>query len=283
MKILVTGGSGNIGKFVVDELLDKGHHVRIFDLKKPDISEAVYIQGSITQPECLEEAITGVNAVIHLAAIPSLKTDIPPHEYMNINVTGTYNVLEACAKTGVKKVVAASSDSALGFVFSTHNFSPQYFPIDEKHPLKPQDPYGLSKLLDEDICKSFTRRYGISTICLRFCWVWFPETYKHRQNIINNEEMLNAKRMWGYVDAKDVARACRLAAECDGIKHEALFISSNDTFTQEKSLELIRKYYPDVTDISDDFLNNSYRTIFDISKARKLIGYNPEYSWRNLK
>lgn len=282
MKVLVTGGSGRIGRFVVIELQKNQHEVRIFDTKKPDGIDCDFFEGSITEPTELECAMNGIDAIIHLAAIPSLTSEIPSVDYMNVNVAGTFNVLEAAAKNQVNRVAIASSDSALGFVFSTNKFSPEYFPIDEKHPLQPQDPYGLSKLIGEELCKSATRKYGISTICLRFCWVWFPDTYQHRPHIIGNSEFeVNIKRMWGYVDARDVAQACRLSVEAENISHEAVFISARNTFADEPSLELIKKCYPEIKSISYKYLVDSHKALFDISKAERILGYAPKYDWHN--
>lgn len=282
MKILVTGGSGRIGRFVVAGLQKANHEVTIFDIKEPGESNSEFVGGSITSPAEIGSAMRGMDGVIHLAAIPSMMPDVQSAEYMNINVTGTFNVLEAAAKNNVSKVAIASSDSALGFVFSTHNLSPDYFPIDEDHPLKPQDPYGLSKLIGEELCKRTTRRYGTATICLRFCWVWFPQTYAHRTDIVTKESDLNAKRMWGYVDVRDVAQACRLSVESDNILHEAFFITAEDTFSDESSLELMRKHYSNVSQISDSYLVEKHKSMYDISKAKKILGYTPQYKWREV-
>jgi len=282
VKILVTGGSGNIGRFVIAELKKHGHAVRAFDVKEGDGAVEDFVKGSITEPAEIEGAMEGIDGVVHLAAIPSLQPQIPTVEYMNVNVTGTFNVLEAAAKNSVSKVAIASSDSSLGFVFGTHRFAPEYFPIDECHILQPQDPYGLSKLMGEELCKRATRRYGVKTICLRFCWVWFPQTYDHRPSIVAEEIELNAKRMWGYADVRDVAQACRLSMEAENIEHEAFFISAEDTFADETTIELIKSGYPEVRQISNDYLTDVHKSIYDISKARKLLGYEPKYKWREV-
>ena len=280
MKILVTGGNGNIGRFVVKELRKNGHSAIAFDMKKGDNEDENFIGGNITNPTEIDHAAQGVDGIIHLAAIPSMMPDFAPSEYMNVNVTGTFNVLEAAARNNVGKVAIASSDSALGFVFSTHKFSPEYFPIDEEHPLRPQDPYGLSKLIDEELCKRTTRRYGIQTVCLRFCWVWFPDTYAHRATIAENP--MSIKQMWGYVDVRDISQACRLAMEAENIQCESVFITADDTFSEEASIELIRKNYPQVRQISDDYLLDKHKSLFDSSKAKKLLGYEPQYKWRKV-
>ena len=280
MKILVTGGNGRIGRFVVEELRKNGHDAIVFDVDRGNNSDGNFIAGDITIPLEIDKAAQGVDGIIHLAAIPSMMPDIAPSEYMNVNVTGTFNVLEAAAKNNVRKAAIAGSDSALGFVFSTHKFPPEYFPIDEEHPLKPQDPYGLSKLIGEELCKRVTRRYGVNTICLRFCWVWFPDTYAHRASIVENP--MSVKQMWGYVDVRDVSQACRLAMESENIQCESIFITAEDTFSEEASIELIGKNYPSVRRISNDYLIEKNKSLFDISKARKLLGYAPQYKWRRV-
>ncbi len=281
MNILVTGGSGNIGREVVAELLTAGHDVCVFDEREPSTPGVPFVVGSITQPTQVETAVQGRDAVIHLAAIPSYRPDRPAADYMTVNVLGTANVFEAAGKLGVGNVVLASSDSALGFVFGKHPYSPDYLPVDEAHPLRPEDPYGLSKLLGEEIAKSAARRYGIRAICLRFCWVWFEDTFAHRAEIVGGDPATLARTLWGYVDVRDAAQACRLAAEsADAEPGDAFFITAEDTYADAPTLELIEAHYPGAREISDVFLVERYASLFDISKARRVLGYAPKHSWR---
>lgn len=282
MNILVTGGSGNIGRWVVREL-QTAHQVTIFDLQEPPATDVPVILGSVTDFAAVRAAAQGMEAIVHLAAIPAYRPDIPVHRFMEVNVTGTSNVLEAAAACGVPKVVVASSDSSLGFVFSTHPFWADYFPIDESHPQRPQDPYGLSKLLDEQLCQAAHRRYGLQTVALRFCWVWSPETYPHRERILAQDGELNIKRHFGYVDVRDVAAACRLAAEAEDLGYEALFITADDTYAGEPTLELIRRHYRRVPCVSDIYLTDPYRSLFDNNRAKKVLGWQPCHHWRNSR
>lgn len=283
MKVLVTGGAGNVGRTVSRILHEAGHDVVIFDMKEPAEDVGEYIKGSITNPEAVDNAADGCEAIVHLAAIPAFKPDIPAQDFMLINVVGTSNVVEAAGKHGVKKFVMASSDSALGFVFCTHPFSPQSFPIDEAHPLKPQDPYGLSKLLGEEITKAGTRKYGLQATCLRFCWVWFEDTYQYHRGLLREPAENLARTMWGYLDVRDAAQACRLAIEKDNLApHETFFITAADTYMDRPSLELIATHYPEVAIDKKSFEEDPYRSLFDLTRARHHLGYKPRYRWRDL-
>ncbi|HOZ49929.1 MAG TPA: NAD(P)-dependent oxidoreductase [Candidatus Hydrogenedentes bacterium] len=283
MKVLVTGASGNVGRVVVRELAEKGHDVTGFDLRPVELDGARFVEGSVTDPDAVAKAVEGMDAIVHLAAIPCYRPEIPVADFMQVNVVGTSNVLDAAGRHGVQRVAMASSDSSLGFVFSFNRFSPEYFPIDEAHPRRPQDPYGLSKLLGEELCKSASRRYGFRTIALRFCWVWFEDTYGQHDAILAGDPAVLAKTMWGYVDVRDAAQACRLAVEsADPTPHDAFFITAEDTYSKTPSLELIRAHYPEVRRVSEAFLDDPFRSIFDITKARTFLGYRPQYSWRKV-
>ena len=277
MKTLVTGGSGNVGAAVTAALLDAGHAVRVFDLKEPAVTAAEFVCGDVTDPHAVEAAVQGVDAVVHLAAIPALRPDVPAVDYIHVNVAGTCNVLEAAARHDVGKVVFASSDSTLGFVFSTHPFSPDYLPIDEAHPLRPQDAYGLSKLMGEELCQSATRRYGLHTVALRFCWVWFDDTYAQRADVLKGDPQVQAKTMWGHVGVRDAAQACRLAVEHPDLPpYDVFFITAEDTYADAPSLDLIRTHYPDVKEVDEAHFATPYAGLFDISKARTRLGYAPQ-------
>ncbi|MDQ1258026.1 MAG: hypothetical protein QG656_2635 [Candidatus Hydrogenedentes bacterium] len=281
MKVLVTGGSGNVGRTVVSELLTAGHAVRVFDANPAANAEAEFVRGSITDPAAIEAAAEGVEAIVHLAAIPAPRPGIPGVDFMHVNVTGTFNVLEAAAKQGVQTMAMASSDSSLGFVFATHPHAPDYFPIDEAHPLRPQDPYGLSKLIDEELCKAATRKYGFKTRCLRFCWVWFDDTYPHRTAMMQGDPAPLARSLWGYVDVRDAAQACRLAVETPGdAAYDYYFITAADTYADKPTLDLIRTHYPGVTQVNEAYFDTPNKSVFDTSKARRLLGYAPRHNWR---
>lgn len=279
MNVLITGGSGNLGRYTVDEMR-KEHRVIVFDIKEPHQKDVSFLRGDVLSISDLEKALKGVDAVIHLAAIPHPLSD-PPEKVFIVNAQGTFNVLEAANRCKVKRVVMASSDSTLGFVFKTNpSLIPEYLPIDECHPLKPEDPYGLSKLIGEEICASYTRRTGIETVCLRICYVWFPHLKDAYRSLVDDPDKW-WQSLWVYEDARDAARAFRLAVEVEGLKHERMFICANDNGTREESLTLIERYYPQVKKIDRERLRGRASLISN-EKAKQILGFRPRYSWKDL-
>lgn len=278
MNILVTGGSGLVGGFVVDELLQAYHQVTVLD-RVPPSHEVRFFNADIVRVGDLIWAFEDQDAIIHLAALPHALND-PPQRVMEINVMGTFNVLEAAARTKVSRVVIASSDSTLGLAVPTSGLLPEYLPIDEKHPLKPQDPYALSKVIDEEICRTYSRRYRMSTICLRTCHVWDTRTVMERREWVEDVEVRRIG-LWAYTDGRDVAQAFRLAAEAEDIEHEVFFICADDGTTLVPTAELIERYFPDVP-VNWDAVegDGDYWALISNRKAKKLLGYHPQYSWR---
>jgi len=276
MHILVTGGSGLVGGFVVDELLQGGHKVTVLDRVRPQ-QRVPFIRADILRLGDLTWAFEGYEAIIHLAAIPHPLNE-PPQRVVETNVMGTFNVLEAAARAKVPKVVIASTDSTLGFVFATHEFLPEYLPIDERHPLKPQDPYGLSKVIDEELCRAYTRRYGMSTICVRICFIWDTRTVMEHRDWVEDVEV-RRKGLCVYTDGRDAAQAFRLAAEVQGLEHEAFFVPADDGMTLIPTAQLIQRYFTHVP-VDWDVVEGDYWSLISNHKAKELLGYRPCHSWR---
>jgi UDP-glucose 4-epimerase len=172
MRILITGGTGDIGTALCKRLLNNGSSVHVIDQKKEATLPGVsYAQCDIMDFEALKTQMQGCDAVVHLSAIRS--PDMAPGtDVFRVNVAGTFNVYEAAAQTGIKRVVQASSINALGCAWSLEDVKPQYFPIDEAHPKFTTDPYSFSKQSAEEIADYFFRRDGISGTSLRFPWVY---------------------------------------------------------------------------------------------------------------
>ena len=305
MNILVTGGSGTIGGYVLRELLRAGHAVSSFSRSAPRIDGAGFIQGDIMDPDQLAQACHGQDAVIHLAAVPG-PGRATPAQLLNINVVGTANVLEAALQAGIGKVVFASSGAATGFSFQKHALVPRYLPLDEAHPSEPQDEYGLSKLLAELTCKRYSDAFGIQTICLRINNNWYLErasaevavrsgwaqqfsveelwTNRYRKTIEDAEGEWPTpgppaphKILWSFTDARDAAQAFRLAVENDTIRHEVFLINGSDTCSKAPTPSLIARHFAGVPLKAP---LEGLASLWSHAKATSLLGYQPRYTWR---
>lgn len=290
-RILITGGAGRLGTFLTKELR-KEYKIRILDSIKPDTNrQCDFIQGDIRNLKDVEKATKDVDVIIHLAAIP-LDTGEAP-KIMEINVMGTFNILEAAARNGIKKVMYASSISAVGFVWWKKPFTPDYFPVDEKHPCKPSDTYGLSKLIGEELYHAYSRAYNIHAVCLRLATIWFPDwergpyAEKNRRRMAEfidhiKKPECNVHRIWNYVDVRDVVQAFKLCLGKKDIKWEIYNIGAADVCANVSSLELVKRYYPQVKHLrnKNNFLIEENRALFDISKAKEELGYIPKHTWK---
>ena len=281
MKILVTGGSGMVGKYIVDELLRHHHTVGVLDLVPPKQTNVRFHQVDMLVLTDVTQALKDYEAVIHTAGIPHPLNN-PAERVFNVNVNGTFNVLESAARNGIKKVVFTSSESTLGFAFMNNRMVPEYIPLDELHPMRPQDPYGLSKVIGEQICRTYSAKYGTKTICLREPWIWVPEPepmqfYKK----LVSEYGDWYKNLWTYVHVFDVATAHRLALEHDlASNHEIFFITAKENWTGKNSKELLAQFYPEVKTFADNFSGAS--AIISHEKAKRMLRYQPNYAVRDL-
>lgn len=277
MRIVVTGGSGYVGCATVARL-SRRHDVSVYDLAGPEV-DVGFTHGDVLDLAAVEPALDGAEAVVHLAAIPAPGRD-PDDRIMEVNVMGTERVVAAAAHCGVRRLVMASSDSTLGFVFGEGRVVPEYLPCDEGHPLRPTDAYGLSKLIGEEICRRHTRAKGLETVCLRYCWVWSDDHYANLAEFQAHPERF-VGQLWGYVDVRDVAQAIERALLAPDITHETLFISARRTFIPRPSPELVREYLPATVRIAkpEYFGAEPNRCLHDYSRAAAVIGYEPECDW----
>jgi UDP-glucose 4-epimerase len=275
-RVLVTGGSGAVGAYVVDELLQHGYTLGVLDLVAPRQAQVRFHQADIRDLDAVLAAMDGYDAVVHVAGIPHPLND-PAKRVFDVNVNGTFNTLEAAAQHGISRVVMTSSESTLGFAFMTQAMVPLYVPIDEQHPNRPQDPYGLSKVVCEQICQSYSARYAMVTICLRAPWIWLPQESQRAfyRSLVAEYGSWN-KNLWAFVDARDVAVAHRLALEAPlETRHEAFFITAADNWTGRRSRELLAQYYPGVDGSST--LIDGTQSLISHAKAARLLGYRPRH------
>ena len=276
MKVLVTGGSGNVGRYVVAELLAAGHEATVLDLKPPASADVEFREGSVLDLDACAQACEGADAVVHLAAIPHPLSD-PPERVMHVNTIGTWNVHQAAAQTGIRRVVQASSDSTYGYVFREREIPIDYLPIDEDYPQRPQDCYGLSKVVGEQIARAFSEGHGLETVCLRICYVWFPSSPENYRGLTQNPDAW-WKGLWVYNDARDAALAFRLAVETPDVACERFCISAADNGTRVDTLDLLRKHYGDVP-LRKPI--EGRQSPIDYSRAAERLGYQPRHSWRD--
>jgi UDP-glucose 4-epimerase len=281
VRVLVTGGLGKIGRHVVAELAER-HELVVLDRGLPPEPIARlprpgprYVRGDVTDLGTVYGLAVGVDAIVHLAAIPNARSD-PADVVFRTNVMGTFNAAEAAATLGVGRLVYAASGSALGFAFRTRPIVPEYMPIDEEHPLRPQDPYALSKMVGEEIVRSVHRRTGMTTVCIRPPYVVAPEEYA--EAIPRRLDDPRLAGLFAYVDARDLARAFRLALEGDLSGHETFYVTADDALAREPLATLFPRYFPG-SEAAAAPLTGSDGPISS-ARARRVLGYRPQHSWR---
>lgn len=271
MKIAITGGSGGIGRALIEMTLAQGHNVVNVDRVPPPAESAAsgvpFIQAEMSDYDALVNALSGCEALIHLAAIPAPGYH-PDHVVHNNNVVGSYNILRAAVEVGIARVCQASSVNAIGHSYSR---APRYdyFPIDELHPTYNEDPYSLSKWICEQQADSFVRRYENMVIAsLRFHWV--VNTTQLPEQVYGEGTAENAKHLWAYTDTEAACRACLLGVTADFRGHEVFFIIAPETVAPIPSIELAQRFYPHVP-LRAEF--SGQRGFFDCSKAERILGW----------
>lgn len=277
MKVVVTGGSGRIGQAVVKALLERGDDALVLDMKAPEDKRWNFVCADITDFAQVINNLRGADAVVHLAAIPGPWQDMP-QEVMRVNVMGTYNVLEACRQLGIYKVVVASSINAIGLSYNREKPRLDYLPVDEAHPARPEDCYSLSKWLGEQIADAMVRlEPEMTVISLRFHGVVSPERYARWRQYPRHDIPGDFKGLWGYVDIRDVVDAVLKSLAVTWKGHEAFFICAADTSSTVPTMELVKAIYPDVP-LKREL--KGHEGLFDLSKAQRLLGWQPKHSWR---
>lgn len=276
MKLLITGGGGRLGRWVVEELRND-YEVVVAGLEEapPDaVSPGVrYEQADLTDAQAVARVADGAEAIVHLAAFPSPIGREPENVFAN-NMLSTFNIVEAAIRQGARKIIYSSSGSALGFAFRFRDIVPDYMPMDEEHPLRPQDAYGLSKWLGEEVLEAATRRTGIRTIVLRPTNVFGPEDYAERVPSM----LENGGGTLSYVDARDVARAVRAALDDTEIEHDRFFITADDALSREPLAVAFPRHFPGSEAVSAGLTGTEGP--ISSAKAKRVLGYHPQHSWR---
>jgi nucleoside-diphosphate-sugar epimerase len=277
MRVAVTGVAGDVGGFVARELAEHGHEVVGIDLRDAShLPLADMRQASVERTQDMSRALEGCEAVVHLAAIREPGA-VPDEEVYRVNVMGTLSSLEGAVAAGATRFVLASSEATIGISFAERELAPRYLPIDEEHPLAPQDCYGLSKLAAEELCRGYAARGAVSTVCLRTCYVLSLDWRDDALDAIVDEHR-GRRGLWAYVHARDAARAYRLACETPGLEHEAFFIAAEDTRALTPTAQLLATHFPDAPLVAP---TAEFGSLIGIDKARRLLGFEPAHTWRD--
>jgi nucleoside-diphosphate-sugar epimerase len=281
MRVVVTGGAGRIGRWVVRELVAHGHEVTIFDRMAPrERPVGVHLKlGDCEDLGSVYDVLRGHDAVIHLAAIPSNQVHPYPTVFRT-NVLSTYHVGEAAGRLGLRTMVAASSINALGITMAECPFNPAYLPIDEEHPRLPQDAYSLTKLLDEEILAALHRRTGMRTIAIRPPLMLYGDPPNESATVRDRLDRpeLSARVMWVYCDVRDLAQGFRLAVENEALTNETFFVTADEALAHEPLAELLPRYFPGTEEMARGLTGTSPAVVS--TKAKRLLGYQPRHSWR---
>jgi nucleoside-diphosphate-sugar epimerase len=279
-RAVVTGGSGKLGRAVLPDLREHGWEVHNLDLAPPPSPDIPHTRVDLTDYGQVAEALTavddryqGVDAVVHLAAIPAPGMTTNAATFKN-NVPSTYNIFAAARLAGIKNVVWASSETVLGLPFDT---PPPYVPVDEEYAGRPESTYSLGKLLDETMAAQFCRwDPALKIIGLRFSNVMEPHDYD-RFPSFDDDARSRSWNLWSYIDARDGAQAVRKALEYNKPGFEVFIIANADTVMIRPNEELLAEIYPNVPR-KKEFGPNE--TLLSIDKARRILGYDPQFSWR---
>ena len=279
MRILVTGGSGKLGRSVMRRLVDDGHEVLNLDRAGERSRELVVVDltdyGQVVDAVLgIDDRHTGVDAVVHLAAIPA-PGHLPDAATFRNNILSTYNVVQAARRAGIKKIVYASSETVLGLPFDV---DPPYIPVDEEYPARPESTYSLVKHLEEQMAIQLTRwDPELSITGLRFSNVMDPDDYAQFPSF-DADPRARMWNLWAYIDGRDGAQAVVRALENAGPGFEAFIIANADTVMSRTSAELAAEVFPGVEVVKE---LGEHETMLSIDKARRMLGYEPEHSWRD--
>ena len=272
MRIVVTGGSGKAGRAVVGDLRGEGHDVLNVDIAHDGSAHGLCIRADLTDLGQCHDVIAGAEAVVHLAAIPAPELR-PAGDTFRINALSTYNVFSAAEAHSVRRVVWASSETVLGLPFDQ---PPDFAPIDESHPPRPESSYSLSKVVGETIAMQFARRTGIPFIGLRFSNIMEPADYAAFPGFWDDAR-LRKWNLWGYVDVRDVAASVKAALGSGVTGADVFIVAAADTVMTRPSADLMAEVFPDVP-LRRPIVGRE--TLLSIDRAQRLLGYRPTHSWQ---
>lgn len=291
MRIFFTGGSGKAGKHAAAHLADQGHQVTNADLVplghpgvtdlRVDLTDAgeTYsaMAGLATMQELDLPQMPAYDAVVHFAAVPAILLTSDTATYAT-NVLSTFHVLEAATRLGIGKVVFASSETTYGICFAQGEKRPDYLPVDEEHPTVPQDAYAMSKVAGEVTARSFQARTGSDIYGLRINNVIEPHEYAELFPAFLADPALRRRNVFAYIDTRDLAQLTLRCLETDGLGYQVFNVANADLSVAASNTEVRERFY-DGVEVRREM--GRVETFYAIDKARELLGYAPEHSWRD--
>jgi nucleoside-diphosphate-sugar epimerase len=291
-RIFFTGGSGKAGRHAISYLLSKGHRVMNVDLKPLDLPGVDNLIADITDSGQMFNAMsmyagfdemepgTGVpkfDAVVHFAAVPRILIN-PDNETFRVNTIGTYNVIEAAVKLGIKKIVIASSETTYGICFSDGQTDPKSLPLEEDYDVDPMDSYGLSKVVNEQTARSFQRRSGVDIYALRIGNVIEPHEYETLfPNYLKNPEV-RRRNAFCYIDARDLGQIVDLCLQKDGLGYQVFNAGNDHNGAVIPSKELAERFFPGVPFTREV---EEHEALFSNRKIREVLEFQEQHNWRN--
>lgn len=285
MRVLVTGARGKVGAAATAELLRTGHEVVATDLAAPVHEREVpgeppYVQADLTDAGAVHALVRDVDAVVHTAAIPD-PVHHAPHVVFSNNVMAGFNVVEACVRGAVRRLVNLSSESVPGFIFAERPFLPPYLPLDESTPCRPQDPYGFGKHVIEQWCDAAVQRSDLRVVTIRPSWVQHRGNYERNLGPMVREPFAFSPGFWSYTDNDDLAAAIASSVEADLPGHEVFYVAQPDNATGRPLAQLVAATMP-IGEVELRPTEREDASGIDSGKARRLLGWTPRRSWRDV-
>lgn len=277
MKVVVTGAAGKIGRWTVRTILEAGHEVTASDRKlREESASKNFVQAELRDYGQVCQLLMGSDAVVHLGNIPTDIRNTPQAIFEN-NMLVNFNILEACKDFKIPKLVWASSETVLGYPFVPEQLS--YLPVDEEHPTTVKSSYAMAKLLTENLSGMYHKLTNSQIVALRFANIYEPDEYEKLPSMHWNDEQKDIQKMnaWAYCDVRDAAKACLLAIEKNNLGNQVFHITAPDTIMPDLSQDLVKRFFTNVT-LKKAVQGNE--TLMAIDKARKILGYEPQYTWR---